>query len=371
MLKLFNLLLKYQCFRRKKRSSIALSKPRILVIPYDAIGDMLLTLPVFSAIKKAHPDWDIEVLCHERSVKVLAQYPFVDRLWCWNINAKLFRNRYDQKKREELYTRSFTKIIYLAEKCNFRSLFRLQQFTTGKLLTLPYYSLKTDPKKRIEEAVFYSLFDGVVGKNHQQEPHFALRMFSSVSQGAEYVKEEMDFSPYIPVVELDYTFNSSKPAVLFNPAGTQPGNTLSEKKSAWIVNTLVKLGCQVFVFDLPSQTKLFIQENLKAQVTFMPSAHIYEGAQIIRMMDFIVTTDTSIGHLSSALLKPALILREDQIWRARCDPLAITTKVLVSDNPDDINTVDNDLIIQAIESLVFNAQKNHTNEQDIVGKCVL
>ncbi|MCL1124692.1 glycosyltransferase family 9 protein [Shewanella surugensis] len=360
-----NLLLKYQFSRRQEKSCPGLNKKRILFVTYDAIGDMLLTLPIFSAMKQSYPDYDIEVLCHQRNVQVLEKYPFVDRIWCWNINAKLFRNRYDQKKRQELYDRPFSEVIFIAEKCNFRTLFRLQQFNTHRLLSLPYYSAGKN-NKLVTKEVYDSLFDGLVGKSKDVIPHFALRMFSSISYFCLNDSENIDFYPYLPDCNVKYKGDKSACSVLFNPAGTQPGNTLSHDKSIWVVNTLTRLKCNVFVFDLPKQRDLLEGGGIESKVTFIQSSHIGEGAKVLQQMDFVVTTDTAIGHLSSAFKKPTLILREDQLWRAMCDPLVNTTKVLVSEVAEDINTVPNAEITAFIEQLLLDLNENHDVKSKLV-----
>ncbi|MFV0488445.1 MAG: glycosyltransferase family 9 protein [Vibrio fluvialis] len=67
---LLKLLFKWSIYfigKPKFSASKASAKPRVLLIPYNAIGDMVMTAPLFSALKQSYPDWQLEVLCSSRN----------------------------------------------------------------------------------------------------------------------------------------------------------------------------------------------------------------------------------------------------------------------------------------------------------------
>ncbi len=53
---------------------------KILIIQWAKLGDLVCTTPMFRAIKTAHSDWTVHVLCRARCGDVLQGNPFVDRV---------------------------------------------------------------------------------------------------------------------------------------------------------------------------------------------------------------------------------------------------------------------------------------------------
>ena len=51
---------------------------KILIIQWAKLGDLVCTTPMFRAIKAAHPDWTVHVLCRARCGGVLRGNPFID-----------------------------------------------------------------------------------------------------------------------------------------------------------------------------------------------------------------------------------------------------------------------------------------------------
>ena len=58
----------------------------ILVVKLDHIGDMVLSTPVFEAIKKRYPDCFLGVMCSTKGSVVLKNNPWVDRYWIFDAD---------------------------------------------------------------------------------------------------------------------------------------------------------------------------------------------------------------------------------------------------------------------------------------------
>ena len=54
---------------------------KILVIKMRFHGDMLLTTPVISTLKKNYPDADIDVLLYEDTIPILSENPDIHALY--------------------------------------------------------------------------------------------------------------------------------------------------------------------------------------------------------------------------------------------------------------------------------------------------
>ena len=75
------------------------AKRKILIIQWAKLGDMVCTTPMFRAIKEAHPDWTVHVLCRQSSAVALQGNPFIDRVIVGGTRGgmirMLSRERYD------------------------------------------------------------------------------------------------------------------------------------------------------------------------------------------------------------------------------------------------------------------------------------
>lgn len=75
------------------------AKRKLLIIQWAKLGDMICTTPMFRAIKTAHPDWEVHLLCREQSSVAVKNNPFIDKVLVGGerrqIVTMLIRERYD------------------------------------------------------------------------------------------------------------------------------------------------------------------------------------------------------------------------------------------------------------------------------------
>src|SRR6187397_1432528 len=67
----------------KARSAKGAPTVKILVIKRDKIGDLLLTTPLFTVLKRSLPDARIHVLANDYNAWVVADNPNVERVWIY------------------------------------------------------------------------------------------------------------------------------------------------------------------------------------------------------------------------------------------------------------------------------------------------
>ena len=82
-------------------------KKKILIIKLGALGDIVHTTIIASAIKQAHPEWQIDFLVSDIHADILKNHPHIDNVLIWEHSKrksykylittafKLFKNRYD------------------------------------------------------------------------------------------------------------------------------------------------------------------------------------------------------------------------------------------------------------------------------------
>ena len=75
--------------------------PKLLAVRLRALGDVVLTTPALRALKRGHPDADLEVVTDPRYTGLLEWVPEVSRVWplerstlaAWRLGAELRRQR--------------------------------------------------------------------------------------------------------------------------------------------------------------------------------------------------------------------------------------------------------------------------------------
>lgn len=112
---------------------------RLLVIRGGAVGDFVVTLPVFGALRRAYPQAWIEVLGN-RSRAVLAHYPGyadgVADLEAWDV-YRLFSPRAVLSQALEAYLRSFEAIVAYVSDVDLTFTRNLQRICPGKVVVWP------------------------------------------------------------------------------------------------------------------------------------------------------------------------------------------------------------------------------------------
>lgn len=346
---LFKHLFKW-CIRLTGKSkpglAVASEKPRVLVIPYNAIGDMVMTAPLFTALKKAQPDWQLEVLCSSRNQDIIRYHPAIQRCWQVDLSLKPHRAWPQRAARKKLYAQQFDKIIYLEERIHWVALWRIHRLRAAEKLSLPFAQHLIE-KKQIDP-VRLGIFDRTIGSDYEQTPHFTRRMMSIVPALGGEIPHKMEYNLNLPHQKSGW--GKILPAgerLLFNPCGTQNGNTLSSEQACSILAQLESLDIKVCVFDLPDVRQKLADYPHQERITYLASRSISQAGDLIREMSLVLTTDTSIGHISSALGITTFIMRSDEAWRANCDPLTDNICMLIAKNT--LTTLSPELVLEQLQ----------------------
>lgn len=66
-------------------------RKKILIIQWAKLGDMVATTPMFRAIKEAHPDWEVHLLCRSSSAVVVENNPYISRVFIGGSRVEMVR----------------------------------------------------------------------------------------------------------------------------------------------------------------------------------------------------------------------------------------------------------------------------------------
>src|SRR5471032_1685441 len=102
--------------------TIQLTSPprRILIIKLRHHGDMLLTTPVITTLKKHYPDAEIDMLMYLETREMLASEPDLTTLFTidrsWKKQGKLAHMRHETQLVKRLISRKYDLVINLADQ---------------------------------------------------------------------------------------------------------------------------------------------------------------------------------------------------------------------------------------------------------------
>ncbi|MED5526130.1 MAG: glycosyltransferase family 9 protein [Pseudomonadota bacterium] len=327
------LLLQYFARRRRRRSGYQLQNSlskRVLLIPYNAIGDALMTMPTLAAINTQLPEWQLDVLAHPRSAELFAHHPAVSTIYQADVNRRWAFLREPQWPRK-----TYDMVLYLGSRLTFFTQLNLQQLPTPQLYSLSF-SAKDISHKGLDPE---PLFDALTSTDDDQR--FVRRMRTITTLLGETEPEQWDQRIYLPDVKLP---NVNNPMVIINPAGTQQNNRFEADTISRIASMLQSHGYEIAAFDTPDNRALITS----LPIQWLPSPSLAYAKSWLERSVGVITTDTSIGHMGAALSVPTIIVRCDQQWRADCDPLWGRVKVCVSPSATDINRVRQDQLEDAL-----------------------
>ena len=311
---------------RRHRHRPANAKPWLL-ITYNGLGDMLMTLPVINAFTGS--GIALQVLAHPRNAGVLQGHPAIERLWVADANKARAHRQPDWP------SDAYEKVIYLGERLSFHPLMNLQQLRCQELLSLPFKAHQVQQKAL--DPLALKLVDGYLGD--ASEAHFASRMASVLAPlGLTSGHPGLPFTP--PAKRL------TAGTWLLNPCGSQEGNTMP---ASLIARLLSRLPGPVAAYNNPGNQQLLAP--WQQQIQWLTSPTVADAAGWLLASTGLISTDTGIGHLACSLDVPTLIVRRDEHWRACCDPLWGTHKVVVAHSDRDLSAVSDRALGEAMHWL--------------------
>lgn len=315
------------------------AKKKILVVQAGKIGDMILTTPLFSGLKKIFPQSDIYVLTSKVNNEIAERDANVSGTIIYKKNfisvlsliSKLKKIKFDYwiDTKDEYSSTSktllkfgkFDKSLGFNTKENLFDI-SLKEFVKGRhtvdinLSPVAYFSGETDlkqfkPSINIPEEIrkkYENIFGGTERK----------RILINLSAGAEnrYWKTEN-------WLELMHSIDTGNDIYMISDAKDRH---LAER----------------------------IEKNYKSgNLLYLHASNIFEVAEIVRQCDAVVTPDTSIVHLASCFNKPIAAMFHNVEWVLdRYAPLSKTSRVIISKDKDSISDVKVSEVVTALKEIL-------------------
>jgi ADP-heptose:LPS heptosyltransferase len=146
---------------------------------------------------------------------------------------------------------------------------------------------------------------------------------------------------------------SDKKILLVNISAGKIARQLETEK--WI-DIILSLQKNLFT-GIISTKKDFHKAELicnKTYAEYIKAINIYEVASVVSYSDIVLSTDTSLIHIASALNKPVIGLFDNVEWNInKFYPLSDIKEVLISDNPENLKSITTEEIIKSVNGILY------------------
>ena len=325
---------------------------RILFLRYDALGDMILSFPIYRAARAALPEAQIDVLCSRKNVILLEGTNLADTLFVSEKNPfnllklvlNLRRQKYDLMI--NLVTRpsfTFGLVARLGGPKSVRIAGDQEQFSYfyNRVIDLPPKSDIHMMKRKF--LVCKDFLDTEISHTDQPWVEYEKDVKKQAGNLFDFTANEFDLPP-----------QKTRFAALNLSAGLERREWLLENNVQFLRQCIENYKNDIdgwIVFTDPGkpekakQVVRQINHSLMSDVgvarepspglrviALPPQSDIRVIMEFLPYLKVLITPDTSIAHAASAMGTPVLVLtigENVKIW----DPIGVSHEIVLSENP--------------------------------------
>jgi ADP-heptose:LPS heptosyltransferase len=316
------------------------AKFNILVIQIGRIGDMILTTPLFSELKKLFPNSKLTVLANLKNCDVIKYETTIDRILIYKkdvinivkIITKLKKGRFD---------------IWIDPKYGYSK-------TSEFLLKI------CKPKQSYGYNFNKVIFSKAVPVFDKPEHYInlclnVLKCFNI---------DSADYENQKPIIQIPEA-NQKKYAASRNPKiiaiNISAGSiTRIWQKENWLklVNEINQLHPEfefiIIYMDREKAIVKYITDNYKDKnLKYFSSNDILEISDLISNVNLVITPDTSLVHIASAFNIPIIALYPNVKWNyERFSPKSDIQEIIISDSAKDIFGIKTEEVLNKFTNII-------------------
>ena len=264
----------------------------ILFLRYDGkIGDMVVNTFMFREIKKRFPDIKIGVVVRKENRDIISSNSNVDEIYLYDKKNIRFLATEIKKEKYDLLI-------------DFSEMLRVKQMQFIKECDC-CINMGLNRKD-------WNLFDISVeaGKDFQWDEHITKRYLAYLKKMS--ITKDIDTSYDISVKKIDkdisfFNKNKSEYKVILNPFGASKHKNFTEKTLKAIINILNKYELKIILLYYGDK-KTEVNKLKDLRNVYIPESitSIEDSIFLISKSDLVITPDTSIVHIATALKKDTI-----------------------------------------------------------------
>ena len=330
-----------------------LSPEIITVVQIGKLGDMILTTPLFRKLKNIFPQAQLNVLASPSNSIIAENDQYIDKVFVYTkrplkdlklILSDLKKSRIwiDTKPEKSDTSRMLLKIFSPALSLGYNNDEKqfdadLSQFKSGEHAV----DINLAPVK---------YFGKVVG-NNDRRPELLI---------SDSVKRDL---------QRKFISNNS-PVLLVNVSAGKIGRQI--EADIWTESIIgIKNEVEINVITICHPDDKAVVEEIynRTGAIHYETRDILQAANAVDASDYIITPDTSIVHICSALNKPVTAIYPNVEWNfRRFAPLSDHSESVISDSPDTLKMIKPQKIVNAFMRLYSNVTSGNAESRTRVRK---
>jgi lipopolysaccharide heptosyltransferase II len=296
-------------------------RKRFLIILIAGIGDLVMGSASLRALRRGHPDVEIQLLTSSEASMLAVNYPYLDQVWAFPIR---------EIRRDKVQVLKAIQVIRQMRKIQFDLCANLYRVTSSRgALRMGFLTSLIRAREKIghNSMGFGRFLDKKAAKETFQNRHFTDAMMD-LAKLAGGVPDDQGIEVFWDKsVEPKWATFFSKEGqeiqplcIGINPGADRPEKRWSPENHAIVADRLSELrGAKIFVFGGPGEEHLAyrIEKAVKHPVTnFAGKLSLNELAYMISRLDLFVTNDSGPMHIAAAVKTPVVALfgPEDPVY---------------------------------------------------------
>lgn len=286
----------------------------ILVLRYDRIGDMVVTTPLFRALKNGFPNAEVSVLASQANAAVIKNNPNISQIY---VFPKSIISRLTLLIR--LRQRKFSLLIDLEHNLIWHQIIHTRLIGPKWVAT----SFKCD--RYGVDAHSLTLYD-VMAEVEPDNPMVEIYLGISQALGVQRNKSDDHYQLVLSKENLAYAqsyLDSKSFFVGFNFFGSKKGWEISDtdfyKLCTQVFATRLDLKVLVFATSetLPRVKEIVARVALPYITVVTPTSDVMDAAALISKLNLLITPDTSFTHIACAFNTPVVTInpKSDDVFR--------------------------------------------------------
>jgi len=326
------------------------------VVQIGKIGDMILTTPLFSELKRLFPSSELLILASEINKDIPLNHISVNKVIIFRKN--LIKN-------SALIRSLFKKIDVWIDTKDICS-------QTSSLL-VKILKPKISLGYNFDNKVFkVSLNEYLIGEH-------AVNINLSPVNYFQKRNDKLDLKPSFNIPQIlmnkfESAFNKfGEKNILINVSAGNPNRYLTKEKWNNIIEGINKKGEFAFKIIGLERDKEVINFLLKSlydlNIKYIHTENIIETSAVVNKSDYIITADTSVVHICSAFDKPVVALFPGVKWNQnKFAPLSEYSETILSENKNSIEEIKSQEVVDAFFTLVEKCNSGNAESRTRVRK---
>lgn len=284
----------------------------IIVTKLDHIGDMVLTTPVFRAIKERYPDCSLGVLCSSKGKMVLRNNPYIDDLYVYDPDMC------DRGKENNAYTKllDFQSVLKARDKKYDVCISLREDYNNALIQKMlgAQYNLSFHTESPYPELLYYSIDNP--GSMHTAAKNFELLKFVDIAARPKLKTEIFiteDDRKWVRAFLEKYHITQEHVLIGVSPGGGWFLNWWPWKNYARICEMLSEYDSRIRIILVGGHAEKEVIANIKNDCKYElidsgGQTTIQQLAGLYQCMKLVICNDGGPMHVASTASVPIIAL---------------------------------------------------------------